>query len=99
MNAGRVGACPRARRSNEHENFLNKRQQGKPVHTIYAWRKWRLVEEEWWGRAPNYEFHLPEAWLETVRRVVTPKQVRAGTESVSIQKPIHEMTTIKILGR
>ncbi|KAK3889276.1 hypothetical protein Pcinc_006720 [Petrolisthes cinctipes] len=46
-----------------------------------------------------YVHYTPEAWLDTVRRVVTPRQVRAGTESVSIQKPIHDITTMSILGR
>ena len=41
---------------------------------------------------------LPADLLETVRRVVTPSVVLPATESTSIQKETHEMTTIRIEG-
>ena len=42
---------------------------------------------------------VPDALLETVSNVVTPKVVLPATESTSIQKDTQEITTIKIVGR
>ena len=42
---------------------------------------------------------LPEALLETVRSVVTPRVVLPATESTSIQKETQEMTTMRMVGR
>ena len=43
--------------------------------------------------------YLPDDLLDTVSSVVTPKVVLPATESTSIQKETHEITTIKIDGR
>ena len=42
---------------------------------------------------------LPDDLLDTVSNVVTPKVVLPATESTSIQKETHEITTIRIVGR
>ena len=42
---------------------------------------------------------LPETRPETVRRVITPRVTRAGTQSISIQNETHDIATIKIEGK
>ena len=42
---------------------------------------------------------LPDALLETVRSVVTPKVVLPATESTSIQNDTQEITTIRMVGK
>jgi hypothetical protein len=42
---------------------------------------------------------LPDDLLDTVSNVVTPNVVLPATESTSIQKETHEITTISIVGR
>ena len=49
-------------------------------------------------RFPLITLTLPDDLLDTARRVVTPSVVLPATESTSIQKDTHEMTTIKIVG-
>ncbi len=46
----------------------------------------------------HVELVLPEALLDTVSSVVTPRVVLPATESTSIQKDTHDMTTIKMVG-
>ena len=43
--------------------------------------------------------YVPEALLETVNSVVTPRVVLPATESTSIQKETQDMTTISMVGK
>ena len=47
----------------------------------------------------NLITHSPEAWLETAKSVITPKDILPGTDSMSIQKETQDTATIKMEGR
>ena len=46
-----------------------------------------------------YSNYLPDAWFETAKSVMTPKEILPGTDSMSIQKDTQEIATINIDGR
>ena len=48
----------------------------------------------------GYRSTLPRpAWDDTASRVMTPRLILPGTDSMSIQKETHETATIRIEGR